>query len=50
MFEKQLIVTAEDNTQSMRLNADISEQAKGSREGYSQRIRTMAMPLPQAAE
>lgn len=50
MFEKQLIVTAETNTQSMRLNADISAQAKGSREGYSQRIRNPAMPQPAVAQ
>ncbi|HWD12171.1 DUF4105 domain-containing protein [Pseudochrobactrum sp. sp1633] len=50
MFEKELILTPETNTQSMRLNADISAQAKGSREGYSQRIRTAPMPQPVAAE
>lgn len=50
MFEKQLIVTAEDNAQSMRLNADLSAQSKGSREGYSQRIRSMTMSQPVAAQ
>ena len=50
MFEKELIVTPEKTVQSMRLSADISEQAKGSREGYSQRIRTATTVQPPAAE
>ncbi len=41
MFEKQLIITPDENVQSMRLNADISAKAKGSREDYSQRIRAL---------
>lgn len=39
MFDKGLIITNDSDAQTMRLQADISAQAKGSREGYSQRIR-----------
>lgn len=39
IFDKGLVLTKDSDAQTMRLQADISAQAAGSREGYSQRIR-----------
>lgn len=50
IFEKQLVITADQNTQSMRLSADISAQAKGNREDYSQRIRGAVTPAISPAQ